>query len=50
MVDHPTGRSFRPGSSSTNVFRVKLRGAHRDRRGWYWKVGAKPVDIRIFGD
>ncbi len=49
VLSHPLGISFTPGNTYTDTFRVKLRGAHRDSRSWYWKVGAKTMDVRLFG-
>ncbi len=49
MLSHPLGISFTPGNTFTDTFRVLLRGAHRKSKSWYWKVGAKTMDVRLFG-
>ena len=49
MLSHPLGISFTPGNTYTDTFRVPLRGAHRNSSSWSWEVGAKTLDVRLFG-
>lgn len=49
LLVHPLGISFSPGNTYSDSFKVLLRGVHRTDASWHWKVGAEPLDIRLFG-